>query len=126
MPHLKIRTVSIALSVAIAVLLLPLSLTLRDLLHTGDVASWVRLGALLAAIVAVGLSLQRQRAIRTLVAERERLEQERHALDAMFAGILGIAADAIVTVDEKHRIIHFNKGAEEIFRWPAAEALGKP
>src|SRR5690348_8769580 len=110
MPLLKIRTVSIALGVALAVLLVPLALTLRDLLREGDAASWVRLAALIAAIVAVASSLERQRAIRTVLAERQRLEDERHAADAMFRGILGIAADAIITVDETHRIVHFNKG----------------
>jgi PAS domain S-box-containing protein len=43
----------------------------------------------------------------------------------MFAGILAIAADAVITIDESHHIIHFNKGAEEIFGWTSAEALGK-
>jgi PAS domain S-box-containing protein len=44
----------------------------------------------------------------------------------MLAGILSIAADAIITVDEAHRIIHFNRGAEEIFGWSAEEAIGQP
>lgn len=126
MPLLKIRTVSVALLVAIGVLLLPLGLTVRDLLQSGSPASWLRLVALLAALGMVGYALQRQRTIRFLLGERERLEQERHASDAMFAGILGIAADAVVTVDESYRIIHFNRGAEEIFRWAAPDVMGQP
>jgi len=117
--------VSIALGIALLVLLLPLGLTLRDVVYVGDVASWLRLAALVATIIAVGISLYRQRAIRSVIAERERLDEARRASDAMFAGILGIAADAVVTVDEAHRIIHFNKGAEDIFGWSASEALGK-
>jgi PAS domain S-box-containing protein len=125
MPLLKIRTVTIALVVALAILLVPLGLTLHDLLRGGAAASWLRLVSLIAAIGAVGYSLQRQRAVRGLLAERQRLEDARHASDAMFAGILAIAADAVITVDEQHRIIHFNKGAEEIFGWSAVDALGQ-
>jgi PAS domain S-box-containing protein len=125
MPLLRIRSVTIALVVALAVLLVPLGLTLHDSYRGAGLSSWLRLSALLAALVAVGFALQRQRAVRALLAERERLEQERHASDAMFAAILGIAADAVITVDEAHRIIHFNKGAEEIFGWPSADVLGQ-
>jgi PAS domain S-box-containing protein len=46
--------------------------------------------------------------------------------DAQFASILAIAADAIISVDESHSIIHFNRGAEEIFGYDAAEVIGKP
>jgi PAS domain S-box-containing protein len=126
MPLLKIRSVSIVLGIALAVLLIPLALTLRDLTRQGDGASWLRLIALLAASVAVAVSLYRQGAIRAALRERDRLQEERHASEAMFAGILAIAADAVVTVDDSHHIIHFNRGAEEIFGWPAAEALGRP
>ena len=48
------------------------------------------------------------------------------ATDAQFAAILEIAAEAIISVDETHSIIHFNKGAEEIFGYSAAEIVGKP
>src|SRR5690242_4665343 len=117
MPLVKIRSVSVALGLAIAVLFIPFALTVRDLLRSGDVASWSRLVALIGAIAAVSFALGRQRAVRSALMERQRLEQERHASDAMFASILAIAADAVVTVDESYRIIHFNKGAEEIFGW---------
>ena len=126
MPLVQIRSVSVALRLAIVILFVPLALTTRDLLRLGDVASWLRLGALLAALAAVGFALGRQRSVRSALTERQRLEDERHASDAMFASILAIAADAVVTVDENYRIIHFNKGAEEIFGWPTAEVLGKP
>ena len=125
MPLVKIRSVTVALTVAIAVLLIPFALTVRDLLLFGDLASWSRLAALLAALGAVAFALGRQRAVRSALTERQRLEQERHASDAMFAGILAIAADAVVTVDESYRIVHFNKGAEEIFGWVSADVLGQ-
>lgn len=48
------------------------------------------------------------------------------ASEAMLAAILSIAADAIITVDEDQRIMHFNQGAEQIFGWSAAEIAGRP
>ena len=125
MPFLRIRSVTIALAIALAVLIVPIGLTLNELIRFGGLAPSLRLGALLAAFVAVALSLRRQRAIRAALAERERLDAARRASDAMFAGILSIAADAVVTVDEEHRVIHFNRGAEEIFGWSSAEAIGQ-
>ncbi|MEX2325457.1 MAG: PAS domain S-box protein, partial [Gemmatimonadaceae bacterium] len=56
----------------------------------------------------------------------ERLEQELRAAEARFEGIVGIAADAIISVDETQTIILFNEGAEQIFGYAAAEAIGRP
>ena len=47
------------------------------------------------------------------------------ASEAKFSGILDIAADAIITIDEAQQILHFNRGAEDIFGWRAADVLGK-
>ena len=46
--------------------------------------------------------------------------------EGVFEQILEIAADAIVTVDESQSIVHFNRGAEQMFGYPADEVLGKP
>lgn len=42
------------------------------------------------------------------------------------SAILAAAMDAIVTVDERHRIATFNASAERIFRWKASDVVGKP
>jgi PAS domain S-box-containing protein len=60
------------------------------------------------------------------LAQRERSERALRASEAKFAGILEIAADAIISVDEQLRILHFNRGAELIFDWTADEVMGKP
>ena len=48
------------------------------------------------------------------------------ASEARLAGIIAIAADAVITVDEAQRIVMYNRGAEKIFDWSREEALGKP
>lgn len=40
--------------------------------------------------------------------------------------IVASAMDAIITVDESHRVVQFNAAAEHVFGCPAAEALGAP
>jgi PAS domain S-box-containing protein len=37
-----------------------------------------------------------------------------------------ISADAIISVDERHRVILFNRGAEQIFGYDRSEVLGHP
>lgn len=56
----------------------------------------------------------------------DRIEQQLRAADARFEGIVGIAADAIISVNEAQRIVLFNEGAETIFGYSSEEALGQP
>ncbi len=58
--------------------------------------------------------------------ESQRVLEELYASRARLAGILDIAEDAIISVDEEQRIILFNAGAERIFGYTAEEILGKP
>jgi PAS domain S-box-containing protein len=50
----------------------------------------------------------------------------RRELEASLAAIFTTASDAIVTVDAGHRIMMFNRAAEQLFGCPAGEALGQP
>jgi PAS domain S-box-containing protein len=45
---------------------------------------------------------------------------------AHLAGVLDSAMDAILSVDEQQRIVLYNRAAEKIFGWAAAEAMGQP
>jgi PAS domain S-box-containing protein len=45
--------------------------------------------------------------------------------DHQFRTILDHASDAIVVRDLEHRIAYWNKGAEKIYGWTAAEAMGR-
>ncbi len=58
--------------------------------------------------------------------ERRRLEMELRETAARFAGVISIAADAIIIIDEAQHIILFNQGAERAFGYQAAEVIGQP
>lgn len=88
---------------------------------------------LVAVTVAVlMLALQAVLAMRELHRRRlaqvlaERNAAERAASEARYSGIVSLAADAIITVDEAGHITLFNAGAETIFGYPASEVLGRP
>jgi PAS domain S-box-containing protein len=51
---------------------------------------------------------------------------ERQRAQAQFAGIVEIASDAIICIDTNQCITLFNQGAEKIFGYSVAEAVGKP
>ncbi|MDP2341798.1 MAG: PAS domain S-box protein [Deltaproteobacteria bacterium] len=60
------------------------------------------------------------------VTERRRLEDKLRLAEARSSGIVAISADAIISVDEDQRITMFNEGAEKIFGYSKAEAIGEP
>lgn len=59
------------------------------------------------------------------LARRAAVEGALRASEAKYAGILEIAADAIISVDEQQRILHFNRGAELTFGYASREMLGQ-
>ncbi len=59
-------------------------------------------------------------------ADRKRAEETLRASEARLAGILDIAPEAVISVDQDQRIRLFNKGAETIFGCAANEVLGRP
>jgi len=62
----------------------------------------------------------------TDIEQLKAVEQRLKESEAKFSGIVSISADAIISVDEEQRIILFNNGAEKIFGYSKAEAIGTP
>lgn len=60
------------------------------------------------------------------ITTRIRLQEQLHAERTRFWGILDAASDAIISVDEAHRIIVFNQQAEHVFGYSEGEAIGQP
>lgn len=60
------------------------------------------------------------------VTERVQAEQDQAKLAARLSGLLDSAMDGIITVDEAQRIILYNRAAEKIFGWQAAQVMGQP
>ncbi|NJD10191.1 MAG: PAS domain S-box protein [Gemmatimonadetes bacterium] len=60
------------------------------------------------------------------VSELKWAERALRVSEAKAAGIVSIANDAIISVDETLMITDFNLGAEHIFGYRAREVLGKP
>ncbi|MDB4874115.1 MAG: Sensory box histidine kinase [Gemmatimonadetes bacterium] len=124
MPFAHARSLRGVLWIAVAALVLPFALSLSEL-GTGGVRTWIRLGALLVGVVAVSVALRRQASLEESVRRREQLDEALRLSEAKFSGILAIAADAIISVDPSQRIVHFNRGAEQIFGYSASEAIGR-
>ncbi|HEX6134466.1 MAG TPA: ATP-binding protein [Longimicrobiales bacterium] len=60
------------------------------------------------------------------VTEARWAERALRASEARFAGIIGIASEAIISVDENFQITLFNQGAESIFGYRSGDVLGQP
>ncbi len=61
-----------------------------------------------------------------LDANRRRAEETVHKSQLQLASVINTAMDAIITVDEKQRILIFNPSAELMFRRFADKVIGKP
>src|SRR5262245_38942491 len=73
-------------------------------------------GGAIARVIGTGIDVTELRAA----------ERERHESDARLAGIVHSAMDAIVTVDERQRIVLFNPAAERMFGRTSAAMIGQP
>lgn len=60
------------------------------------------------------------------ITARKRAEEALRLSESRFAGIVSLAADAIISSDEAHRITLFNEAAEAIFGYRRDEVLGEP
>jgi PAS domain S-box-containing protein len=60
------------------------------------------------------------------VTARRRAAEALRLSEARFSGIISVAADAIISIDENQRIVLFNDGAERIFGHARADVLGAP
>ncbi|HZS58503.1 MAG TPA: ATP-binding protein [Gemmatimonadaceae bacterium] len=57
---------------------------------------------------------------------QKQAEEAHRVAEAKLGGIVSIAVDAIISIDEDRRITMFNWGAERIFGYSAEEILGQP
>lgn len=60
------------------------------------------------------------------ITERKRLEEDLRLSEAKYSGIVSMSAEAIISVDKEQQITVFNEGAEQIFGYSRAEAIGLP
>ena len=60
------------------------------------------------------------------ITERKEAEEEVRRSKALLFGIISIAADAIISVDDQQRIVIFNEGAEWAFGYGREEVIGQP
>jgi PAS domain S-box-containing protein len=58
------------------------------------------------------------------ITAREQADEALRSSQAKLQSIVGSAMDAVISVDERQRIVLFNQAAETAFQCPASEALG--
>ena len=71
-------------------------------------------------------AFRRAHEARRELAERMRAENALRKSEQRFSGILELAREAIISIDEKGFIRIYNRGAEEIFGYESRDMLGQP
>ncbi|MEA5573639.1 response regulator, partial [Calothrix sp. UHCC 0171] len=69
--------------------------------------------------------LERSKFLRRIVQSQQKTQAALRDSQALFAGIINIADDAIISIDTNQCITLFNSGAEKIFGYKTEEVLGK-
>lgn len=60
------------------------------------------------------------------ITDRHEVEESLRKSESRLAGVIGMAAEAIIAVDQDLRIQVFNKSAENIFGYSAGDVIGRP
>jgi len=60
------------------------------------------------------------------ITARKQSEEALRESEARFSGIVSIASEAIISVDEHQNIVVYNEGAERTFGWKREDVLGRP
>ena len=75
-----------------------------------------------------GTFLRDGRALVTMkdITDRRQAQEEIHRRRQFLESVLYHAPDAIITLDERHRVVDWNPGAVKMFGYPPEEAIGAP
>ncbi|MFP5356553.1 MAG: PAS domain S-box protein, partial [Gemmatimonadota bacterium] len=115
----------IVLLLALAVLAVAGALLLAQAATaSADARGGLRRIAFVLAFVSATIALAGAWLLYRELQRRREVERELRASRAKFEGILAIAADAIITVDDRQQILHFNHGAELVFGYTEGEVRG--
>ena len=100
---------------------------LLERLHRERSSEWfVALASMTLVGGLIGLAAILWRSIGRDLSGRERAETALRASEAKFSGILDVAVDAIISIDARGTIVHFNRGAHAIFGYTPQDAIGQP
>ena len=92
----------------------------------GVLPELVLYGSVFALVVVLAATIFSRRAIGVQLANAAAAHAALQDSEARFRGILAIAADAIITIDEAQCIVDFNHAAERMFGYEATEITGHP